>query len=256
MITMFSPAQMAFCQAGQEGMSVMGGDRSQDPIINAKLRMAARALGRAQLVHAYGHCSMRLTEHSFLVCAPEPMGSIQVGEANQEVLIDDALPPGVLGEVRIHQAIYRERPEIQAVCRIMPPKLMTLSTLGIKPKPRHGLGAYFGESIPLWNDPRLLRDDAMASEMIAYMGDSPAIIMRGNGAVVVGQSIEEALTLAWFLEDAARVEVAVRSMGFKPEQGLLSPEEIVARQVRTGRVFERMWRHLTDGDPESSVIGC
>ena len=45
------------------------------------VRMAARALGRHGLVHAYGHCSMRLDEGHFLVCAPVPMGQMPPADA-------------------------------------------------------------------------------------------------------------------------------------------------------------------------------
>ena len=40
-----------------------------------------------------------------------------------------------------------------------------------------------------------------------------AIVMRGNGAVAVGASLEEAVVMAWYLEDAARVELAVLGAG-------------------------------------------
>ena len=40
------------------------------------LRIAARALGRHGLAHAYGHCSVRLDAAHFLVCAPRPMALI------------------------------------------------------------------------------------------------------------------------------------------------------------------------------------
>ncbi len=38
------------------------------------VRKMARALARGGLVNAYGHCSVRLDEKSFLVCAAKPMG--------------------------------------------------------------------------------------------------------------------------------------------------------------------------------------
>lgn len=92
----------------------------------------------------------------------------------------------------------------------------------------------------MWEDPRLLRDDAAASQLVTHMADSPAIVTRGNGAVVAADSIEKAVTLAWFLEDAARVERDIRAMGFDPESGLLDEAEIRDRTVWTGGVSERM----------------
>jgi len=213
------------------------------PEQQAIVQRAAWGLGRNGLVHAYGHVSLRLDAGNFLVCAARPLEL--VGDLPGTVCpVDGPLPEGVLGEVRIHQRIYARRPEMGAVCRIMPPALMALSSQAIVPRPRHGIGAYF-DRLPLWPDPRLLRDDVAAEALVEMMGDAPAIVMRGNGAVVAAETMPKAATLAWFLEDAARVERDVRAMGFAPESGLLDAEETAARQVWAGQVAERMWDWLT-----------
>lgn len=209
----------------------------------AKLQQATRALAKGGLVHAYGHVSLRIDSEHFLVCAPQPLACVGA-QPGKLCKIDEPLPEGVLGEVRIHREIYKLRPEVGAVCRIMPPALMALSTQGIVPKARHGIGAYFDELL-LWDDPRLLRDDAAALMLATEMGNAPAIVMRGNGAVVAGESIEQAVTLAWFLEDAARIERDVRAMGFTDDSGLLSADEVADRQVWSGGVSQRMWTWLT-----------
>ena len=214
----------------------------------AKVQKAAGALARAGLVHAFGHCSMRLDATRFLVCAARPM-ALATDQPGTVCPIEGPLPDGVLGEVRIHQQIYACRPNVGAVCRIMPPTIMALSTQGIVPTPRHGIGAYFA-SVPLWPNPRLLRDDAAASALAEMMGDAPAIVMRGNGAVVAAETIERAVTLAWFLEDAARVERDVRAMGFAADSGLLDAAETVDRHVWAGQVAERMWDWLTLPHPQ------
>jgi HCOMODA/2-hydroxy-3-carboxy-muconic semialdehyde decarboxylase len=208
------------------------------------VQMAARALGRAGLVHAYGHCSLRLDDDYFLVCAAIPMGMID-DEPGTVVPVSGPLPEGVLGEVRAHQAIYARRGDVGAICRIMPPALMALSTQGVVPRPRHGIGAYFDPAPPLWDDPRLLRDDSSAARLAETMGQASAIIMRGNGAILAADSLEKAVALSWFLEDAARIERDVRMMGFAAGAGLLTPDEIAARQVWAGGVVERMWTWLT-----------
>src|SRR5690606_8254849 len=112
----------------------------------------------------------------------------------------------------------------------------------------------FGANTPLWDDPRLLRNDEAAIRLVEQMGDSPAIVMRGNGAVVAGETLEQAVAYSWFLEDAARVELDARTLGVEDKDGLLSDQEIIDRQVMTGRVFERMWRYLTDGDQELQAL--
>lgn len=219
--------------------------------LERRVRVAARALARHGLVQAWGHCSARIDDERFLVCAARPMGRIGVGEAGTIVHIDRPLPDGVLGEVRIHQQAYRQRPEIGGVCRVMPPVTTALSSLRIVPRPRHGVGA-FNAACRFWEDPRLLRDDGLAGELIAHMGDAPALVMRANGVVTVGGSIEIAAGMAWCLEDAARVEQVVRAVASADEvqQAQLSSAEIDQRQVSSGRVFERLWDYLAAGDPE------
>lgn len=216
-----------------------------DPAIERKVQLAARALAGAGLVHAYGHCSARLDEAHFLVCAALPMGRI-TDEPGTVVPINGPLPEGVLGEVRIHREIYRLRADVGGICRFMSPALMALSVAGIVPVPRHGIGAYF-DQVALWDDPRLLRDDDAAARLAEGLGQSGAVVMRGNGAVVAGTTLPQAVTLAWFLEDAARIERDVRAMRLEAS-AWLDDDEIAARQVWAGGVVERMWHHLT-GEP-------
>ena len=66
---------------------------------DAKVRKAARALARAGLSTAFGHCSVRLTADSFLVCRAGALSTIQAGETGSVVPIEGPLPAGVLGEV-------------------------------------------------------------------------------------------------------------------------------------------------------------
>ncbi|TPQ33932.1 class II aldolase/adducin family protein [Cupriavidus pinatubonensis] len=219
--------------------------------LERRVRVAARALARHQLVQAWGHCSARIDERTFLVCASRPMGVIGVGEPGTVVDIHAPLPPGVLGEVRIHQQIYKRRPDVGGVCRVMPPHTMALSTLHAVPRPRHGVGA-FNATCRLWEDARLLRDDGLAAELAVHLGDAPSLVMRANGAVTVGPSIELAAGFAWCLEDAARIETMVRAAAVSQnaDSACLSQEEIGLRQVSSGGVFERLWSYMCYGDPE------
>lgn len=216
------------------------------------VRRAARALSRHGLVHAYGHCSVRLDEHHFLVCAPKPLGTILPGETGSVVAIDGDLPPEVLDEVRIHREIYRRRPDVGGIVRSMPPHVMSLSVLRRTPRVLHGMGSYFAPRTPLWDDPLLVRDDDRAVKVAQAMGPAPALVMRGNGVVVAGLSLEETVVLTWYLEDAARIEIECQT--FPEEPVGLTEQEIQVRRTRTGRIFERMWDYLTFGDPEPK--GC
>lgn len=211
------------------------------------VRRASKAVGNAGLAHAYGHCSARLDEHEFLVSPAKPLGMVGNTDSPVRVPIRGALPEGVLGEVRIHQQVYRLRPDVGGIVRFQSPKVVSLSALGRTSLARHGFGAYFAPQPALWSDPRLVRDDARAEGVAVALGSGRAIVLRGNGAVVVGASLQEACALAWYLEDAARVELDVLASG---EPGLVfTSEEATDRATSQGRIFERMWDWLTRDQP-------
>ena len=208
-------------------------------------------MGRHGLAHAYGHVSARLDADRFLVTPAQPLCTVATDERGVVVSMDGDLPPGALPEVRIHREIYRRRPEVGGICRVQPPAVMALSALGETPRALHGLGAYFAPSPPLWPGVALVRDDAQAIAVAEMMGGNPAIVLSGNGAVTAGGTLEEAASLAFFLEDAARIELALlpaRAAGITPRQ--YTPDEVEKRAVRAGGLYERMWQFLCFGDPE------
>lgn len=216
------------------------------------VKVASRAIGRAGLAHAYGHCSARLDANQFLVSPSKPLGMVRDSDVPVCVPIEGALPDGVLGEVRVHQQIYRSREDVGGIVRFQSPKVISLSALGRAPDVRHGLGSYFAPQPGFWNDPRLIRDDERAAGVAAILGSARAIVLRGNGAVVVGSSLQEACVLAWYLEDAARVELDVLASG---EMGVVfSSAEAAERATMQGRIFERMWEWLTRDEAAERVV--
>jgi HCOMODA/2-hydroxy-3-carboxy-muconic semialdehyde decarboxylase len=211
-----------------------------------RVRVAARAVARAGLVHAYGHCSLRIDSDHFIVSPAKPLGLVTPEDAVVVVPTHGAMPPEALPEVLAHQYIYRQRRDVSGIVRFQSPNLTALSTLGLTPKARHGFGAYFAPSAPLHADPRLVRDSASAAALVEELGSARAIVMRGNGAVSVGNTLEEAVVMAWYLEDSARVELAVLGTGLDGQ--VLTPAEAQDRAVTSGRIVERMWDWLTRGD--------
>ena len=95
----------------------------------------------------------------------------------------------------------------------------------------------------------LIRNDELARQVSATLGPASAVVMRGNGAVTVGDSLEQAVTLAWYLEDSARLELQVLATG--QEGAELSTDEATTRATWAGGLVARMWQHLTFGDPEA-----
>lgn len=216
-----------------------------------QVRLAARAAARHGLVTAFGHVSARLDGERFLVSPPQPLGTIGPAGSCVVVPLVGELPAGALPEVRLHREIYRSRPDVGGVCRVMPPSVVALSALGETPRALHGAGTYFAPRPAFWPDPQLVRDDARARAAVDLMGQGAALVMRGNGAVTAGTSIEQALVYAVYLEDAARVEVALLSARSGGREVIeFTPEEARMRATHAGGLVERLWQYLCFGDPE------
>lgn len=236
-------------------MSTFGGPGEPREETERRVRVAARALPRNGLGNPYGHVSSRLDDSTFLVGASKALNTVAPGDAGTVVPVDGPLPDGVLGEVRVHQQIYRRRPEVTGIVRTFAPDVLTLSAMGRTPKVRHGFGTYFWPGAPIWMETELLRDDAKAAAVAEMLGDGRAIVLRGNGCVLTGATLEEALCMAYYLESAARIELAVLAAGDAVDDHEYTEAQARARAVTTGDIFERMWAYLTDGDPEAGAGG-
>lgn len=81
------------------------------------------------------------------------------------------------------------------------------------------------------------------------LGDATAIVLRGSGAVVTGPTLESACGNAFFLEDAARIELSLLPARAAQLSVLeFSAEEAAARATSAGGIYERMWHFLCFGD--------
>ena len=80
-----------------------------------------------------------------------------------------------------------------------------------------------------------MRDDDRADGAIEAMGASAGFLMRGNGAVVRASTLERATVLAWYLEDACRVELVALASGLADTAPTLSVAEAEARATDRGR---------------------
>lgn len=116
------------------------------------------------------------------------------------------LPERAPLESPLHLAIYSARTDVRAVCRIHGPAIAVWSTLGIPPL-LHGFGG-IAEPIAWWHDPVLVASERAARLAADALGQTAGMILRGNGAVVVGRDLEQALARAWALEERCRVALA------------------------------------------------
>lgn len=184
----------------------------------ARIVTAARILDTERLVEAFGHVSARHRDgrgRERVLITPRTALSL-VGPKDIATLDLDTgatvrgKPPL---EAALHLAIYRARPDVQAICRTHSPMASVFGALGRPLRPLHGFGTWLGPQVPVFETTRLIAASLLAAQVATALGAGPAVMLRGNGAVIPGGSVAEAVFKAILLEEAAALEYRAAMLG-------------------------------------------
>jgi 3-hydroxy-2-methylpyridine-4,5-dicarboxylate 4-decarboxylase len=107
----------------------------------------------------------------------------------------------------------------------------------------HNYSAVFYEGVPLYTGTGQIESPARAGEMVKLLGGARALMLRGHGSVVLGQSIREVCMLALFLEESARLQTEAMRLGAPMFMERDEAERIAKRTFKPTSV-ERAWEHF------------
>jgi ribulose-5-phosphate 4-epimerase/fuculose-1-phosphate aldolase len=205
-----------------------------------------------------GHISARFGENKIIM----PGHLHDQGRGLRDIMLQDMITIDLHGniiegkhktvdEVIIHAAIYRERAEINSVVHLHPPTILALASTDTPLLPLTMRSSYFAQGVPvLEKRPGIIDDEETAKEMLKVLGHSFAMIHKGHGIVTIGRSLEEACTLAMYLESAARTQLVATQFG-----GRLKPfeHEAVVQYANSHSLkdrpfvwnnFEKKWENI------------
>ena len=210
---------------------------------------SARILAVYQLLEAYGHVSVSQSHDEYLLTPrvgpglATPESLLCMDASTNEVLSGAARVPI---EASIHSAIYRARPDVHAIARIHSLSATALSVCGRSLFPVHYLGSILGPEIRVHDVADLVLTGDAGADVANFLSTDAALMLRGNGQVVVGSSIKEATARAYYLDESARIHVAAASLGnARPlsDEEVERSKEIWADEVNVDRVwnYHRHW---------------
>jgi HCOMODA/2-hydroxy-3-carboxy-muconic semialdehyde decarboxylase len=131
-----------------------------------------------------------------------------------DLAFDDAWVQGLPLEIYMHSEVHRMHPEVGALVHSHSPALTQLSTLASVPGDAMLLHASFWpDEVPVFEDTHLVVERHDAVRLIEQLGESPLILMRWHGAVVVGATLEEAVFRSIQAEANAQVLLAALATG-------------------------------------------
>jgi HCOMODA/2-hydroxy-3-carboxy-muconic semialdehyde decarboxylase len=208
----------------------------------SEIAEAANALARLGLVTAYGHVSARAGD-AMLITPAADLANITASQVI-EVPLETAppLPAGVPAEAWAHLALYRARPDADAIARAQPVSGFAAAATTTSLKPLHGQAAWLGESIPVHDGAALLRSPELAERAARTLPAGEALLLRGNGAITLGATPGLAVARMWVL--AAACEVYLTAIATPYSVTPLSADEIASWRAAGHDLLPRLWQHL------------
>ena len=241
--------------------AVSAGDQPGAQVVDARavyeaavqeLVLANRILAQKGVVDAYGHVSIRDPRNPdrYLLARSVAPALVTAEDILEYDLASEPVArearPGVL-ERFIHGEIYRSRPDVRAIVHSHSPAVIPFGVTRVPLRPVFHMAAFLSVGVPVW-DVRsssdaaaagmLVRNRALGASLASSVGEKPAVLLRGHGAVTVAQDVRTAVRNAIYLEVNARLQAEAIQLGGPITY--ISPEEGAAMASRTGDL-ERAW---------------
>ncbi len=205
-----------------------------NPIADLKQQVAesSHILDHQGLVDFHGHISARIPNTQVMYIKPvlrahnqiKPEDIIAVdindylaaGQAQwvpddqQGRVIDAPVPPR---EAALHAAIMEARPDVNSVVHTHQLVATAIGAGNVPIKPLYNQAVPFAPETPIYPKPDLITTAEQGREVARTLAGRGAALLRGHGVVVVGASIDEAVSNAIYLERAAIIQVIATIVG-------------------------------------------
>lgn len=213
---------------------------------------ANRILAEHWVIDGYGHVSVRSDRDPtrYLLSrslAPELVTEADIMEYDLDSKPVDQRGRSMYRERFIHGEIYKSRPEVNAVVHSHSPSVIPFGVTTVPMRPIFHMAAFIGKGVPTFE----IRDVQEGTDLLVstpYLGQAlaktlatrPAALMRGHGAVVVGENLPRAVGRSIYLEISARLQT--QAMAIAGRDGKIT--YLDEREVRASvppQDYERAW---------------
>jgi len=212
---------------------------------------ANRILSDHDVLDAYGHISARdpaNAERYWLSrsMAPAPVTAADIIEFDLDSNPVRAGENRLFFERVIHGEIYKARSDVMAVVHNHSPSLIPFCNSATKLRPMVGNAAFLGTGATVF-DIRTVDDEgdlnvctvAQAEGLADALGPHWIVLLRGHGAVAVGESVRQCVRHAIIAERNARQQIEATTLG--PVK-FLTQSEIEFAQRSKPKDPDRAWQ--------------
>ncbi len=156
-----------------------------------------------------GHERILITPTAISKADTDEAGLVLIDLSGQ-VLEGTRKPPS---ELDLHLAVYRARPETQAVVHAHPPTATAFGVAGVEMgtpvMPEVAVSLGFVPSAPL----TMPKSPESAAAVARLAAEYDAMLLCGNGAITLGDSLERAYLRMELVEHYAKILLAARALG-------------------------------------------
>ncbi|OGT37067.1 MAG: hypothetical protein A3F12_01185 [Gammaproteobacteria bacterium RIFCSPHIGHO2_12_FULL_38_14] len=115
----------------------------------------------------------------------------------------------------IHGAIYKYRPDIQAVFHLHTPESLAVSALAAGLLPISQWALHFYDRISYHAYDSLALNVEQGQHLIHDLGNNNVMLLRNHGMITCGKTIQEAMFYTYHLQKACETQCLMLSMGKK-----------------------------------------
>jgi HCOMODA/2-hydroxy-3-carboxy-muconic semialdehyde decarboxylase len=210
---------------------------------------ANRILAKEDVLDAFGHVSLRHPGNAerFLLArslAPALVVATDIMEYDLDGNPVEARGRTSYRERFIHGEIYRARADVKAVVHCHTASLIPFGVTGVPMRPIYHQSSFVAEGVPVFEirsaagmTNMLVESGRVGRALAQTLGRHPAALMRGHGAVIVGDSLPAVVGRSVYLDLNARMQTQAITLGGKITY--IDPEE--ARLYAAPNNYDRAW---------------
>jgi ribulose-5-phosphate 4-epimerase/fuculose-1-phosphate aldolase/uncharacterized RDD family membrane protein YckC len=196
---------------------------------------ANRILANENVLEAYGSVSVRdeLNSDRFFVARQVNGSLVSASDVIQYELDGTAVSGNAFAthpDCSLHSEIYKARPDVMAIVHWRASDIIPFTASSVSLRPVSQTAAFLGEGVPVLESGRTdlgagltTRTRAAARILAEALGDKPAALLRGQGAIVVAPSLHAAVARAYYMNMNARLQIQAIQLG--GQVNYVAPEE-------------------------------
>ena len=225
-----------------------------DPQLIEDLVAASRILADQGLLDGWGHVSVRHNRDPNRYLMSRGLAANLVTakdiiefDLDSRPVDTHGLPMSALFTERyIHGEIYKARPDVIAVVHTHASSLIPFGVTKVPLQPMYHRSAFISFGVPVFEireragmTDMLIRNATLGRNLAEAVGNHPAALMRGHGAVIVGPSLPRVVGRTIFLALNATLQAEAMRMGAPITY--MDPEEARKIEEREGHGLARTW---------------